>query len=397
MKTTLFFLWAAALLTACGGTTSPAASAPEPEPLPAGAVAFDYDRHLFFDMLVGDSIPARLVFDTGADLLYLDSLWLRRAGYKPGQTVRTFMPAGAGTSGSYIPLLLDSLSFGTDSLRWVSTATPVVDLKSILGRRCDGIFGVKFLAGRCVEFNLRRGYMRAVSSDTLSAAGFARLPLERRGNGLLAPLCVHFDRDRVLDGMFLIDMGCADAVVVSSSAARKTRFEGYAARTVDYATPSGGVGGEAAGRLCRVDSVRFGGRSFAAVPVDVSRNETGFLAREDVDGLIGNRLLERFDFAIDFAQPALWLRLRPEAGEPFPCLSPGFRAIDRTDICPGWIVTGRYAGFAPEGIRSGDVVVGRDGGPLTDSLWKTPGRYRIGVLRDGALTEYAVETRELLE
>lgn len=394
MKLLLFPLLGGLLLASCGSGSGPAE--PAPEPIPADAVTFDYDTHLYFDMIVGDSIPARLVFDTGAVGLYLDPLWRERSGFEPQRLTRSLLPAGAGTQNTVVTVVLDSLTFGTDTLRWESTMTPLIDLKSILGRRIDGIFGLKYFDGRCIEFNLRRGYLRAAAPDTLAAAGFVRHAVERRGSRLLVPARVRFDADRIVEGKFLVDMGCGDGVVVNTPAAREAGFDGYTGKTVGYATISGGVGGQAASRLCRADSVGFGGRSFAAVPVSVALNETGYLARTDVAGLIGNRLLERFDFVIDFAEPALWLRPLPEADEPFPYESCGFSVIDRTDICPGWLVTGLFDGYAPEGLRPGDIVVSWDGTDDPDGVCHTPGEHRIEVLRDSVRTGFDVRTGALL-
>ena len=41
--------------------------------LPAGAVPFSYRHHICFDVMLRDSVPARMIFDTGANNLLLDS------------------------------------------------------------------------------------------------------------------------------------------------------------------------------------------------------------------------------------------------------------------------------------------------------------------------------------
>ena len=37
----------------------------QPKTLPEGAIAFDYSNHLYFDVVLRDSVPARMIFDTG--------------------------------------------------------------------------------------------------------------------------------------------------------------------------------------------------------------------------------------------------------------------------------------------------------------------------------------------
>ena len=91
------------------------------------------------------------------------------------------MIGGTGVSVASTRILLEKLAFAIDTLRRESgQMTPVLALKEVLGRQSDGILGQRFLAQSCVEFNLRRGYMRAVSPDTLAAAGFACVAVETR-------------------------------------------------------------------------------------------------------------------------------------------------------------------------------------------------------------------------
>lgn len=399
---TAVLLLGAVLSAGCGGAPSPADAGGDA--LPEGALPFDYCRgHLYFEARLCDTIPARLIFDSGAAGLHVDSSWLSRSGWSPRRLGRANLE-GAGRQRREVPLVLDTLSFAVDTLRLESRMTPVHDLKAILGRSVDGIFGLDHLsrvAGGCMLFDLRRGYMRAVDPDTLAGAGFLRIPAERQGGFLLVGARVRFDGERAVDGRFLLDTGCGTTLMVNAPAARAARFDGYAGRRIRYATVAGGVGGESVEEMCRAEAVDFGGRTFAAVPVAVSCNASGYLARTDVAGVIGNELLERFVFAIDCAGPALWLRPAEGCDGRFPFETAGFTAIDRTDLCDGWVVTGLYDGIAPAGLRPGDTIVGWDGalpaGPAhADSLMRMTGRHRIEAVRDGEIRSYEIETKEIL-
>ena len=403
MKLSLSFVSAALagmLLASCNGRAPQQTDVPAPEPLPEDAVAFHYNgRHLYFDATLCDSLPARLVFDTGATGLYVDSLWLAQSGFVPAGDTRARI-GGAGNATSSVRVLFGKIPFGVDTLRWQSQMTPVLALKEVLGRRADGIFGQQYLAQACVEFNLKRGYLRAVLPDTLVAAGFTRIPAEKQSDRLYIPVRVQLDSAHTVEGKFLLDMGSPGTVSITTPAARRAGFDGCAGKKVAYGTVSGGIGGSANHLYCRAGSVTLGERTFAEVPVEVSRNMSGFLAREDIAGLIGNRLLERFDFVIDFAAPALWLRPAVGCEAPFPFVVSGFSVIDRTDICEGWPVTGLYGEYAPAGLQPGDVVATWDGVPVgnlcIDSAAYVPGRHRMEVLRNGTRTEHIFETKEIL-
>lgn len=118
------------LAVSCGGVNRVA-----DERLPEGAVPFSYDGHLLFKAVVGDSIPAQLIFDTGATGLYLDSLWLAKSGYAPGRTFSALMPGGGGREMSRVKVIRDSMSLQVDTIVWrTGGVVPVIDLKGILGR-----------------------------------------------------------------------------------------------------------------------------------------------------------------------------------------------------------------------------------------------------------------------
>lgn len=139
--------------------------------LPEGAVPLEYDGHIRFEATVGDSVPARLLFDTGAAGLYLDSLWQERSGIGAETRTETWMAAGAGTQPVRCGVLFDEITFRMDTIVHTSRMTPLLDFRGMLGRGSDGIFGLQYMAGYCVEFDLKEGWMRAVSPDTLRQAG----------------------------------------------------------------------------------------------------------------------------------------------------------------------------------------------------------------------------------
>ena len=307
------------------------------------------------------------------------------------------MIGGTGVSVASTRILLEKLAFAIDTLRRESEMTPVLALKEVLGRQSDGILGQRFLAQSCVEFNLRRGYMRAVSPDTLRQAGFVRYPLEEENGRLYLPVRVRA-AGREVEGRFLLDTGSPGTLSMTGAGWGAVSCRPDA---VLYRTISGGVGGSAASLCLRADSVWFCGSEFAGVPVDVSLNRTGALSRTDMVGIVGNGLLERFSFAIDFGAPALWVRPRAEAGKPFDFVTPGFSAIDRTDIMDGWLVTGLFDGHAPQGMQPGDIIVSCDGVRMVDSaaadtLWKAPGRHELGIVRGGVSSVCTAHTKEIL-
>ena len=94
--------------------------------------------------------------------------------------------------------------------------TPLLDFRGMLGRGSDGIFGLQYMAGYCVEFDLKEGWMRAVSPDTLRQAGFVRYPLEEENGRLYLPVRVRA-AGREVEGRFLLDTGSPGTLSMTRS------------------------------------------------------------------------------------------------------------------------------------------------------------------------------------
>jgi hypothetical protein len=389
-------------LTACPseGGNKPAETTDVSEHIHTDRISLRYDRHLYLDVMVHDTVPASMIFDTGATGLYVDSLWLVESGIEPAYR-QAAMIGGAGGGYDRTELFRDTLDFSLDSVRWSSQMTVILQLKEILGRQADGIIGQAYLSNYCVEFNLRDGYMRRVSPDTLARAGFVRHDVDKRGDKIYVRAGLELDAQHEAEGMFLLDTGAPHSMSLSPFATSQVGFDSYSGSKIAFGTKWGGIGGKTEGFYCKADAVIFGGHRFVDVPVDVSATQSAYTANNDVMGVVGNELFERFDMVIDFANPALWLRPAEGIDEPFSFVSPGFSVVDRTDICDGWLVSRLLEPpYAPAGLKQGDVVVTLDGVPVKEldnsSTLSTPGLHRIEVLRGGVRTEYEFETKEIL-
>ena len=125
------FLWVAVLLAACGGPADQPSAEVAAVVLPEGAVPLEYDGHIRFEATVGDSVPARLLFDTGAAGLYLDSLWQERSGIGAETRTETWMAAGAGTQPVRCGVLFDEITFRMDTIVHTSRMTPLLDFRGM--------------------------------------------------------------------------------------------------------------------------------------------------------------------------------------------------------------------------------------------------------------------------
>lgn len=49
--------------------------------VPAGAIPFVLDSHVYVQAVIADSVPVSLIYDTGADRLYLDQDYMKLSDF----------------------------------------------------------------------------------------------------------------------------------------------------------------------------------------------------------------------------------------------------------------------------------------------------------------------------
>ena len=124
--------------SACGNTkpdNSPAsadkAATQQSQPMPDGAVAFSYSTHLYFNVVLRDSIPARMVFDTGNTSILLDEAFYKKHFAHLG-SLRKAMAAGAGNAMQAVNLDMSGWKYSVGKHSQTEQRAVVMDLRKIL-------------------------------------------------------------------------------------------------------------------------------------------------------------------------------------------------------------------------------------------------------------------------
>lgn len=130
--------------------------------VPDGAIPFIVDGHLYLKSTLNDTIPVTVIYDTGADFLYLDEDYLRlnnlqNAFGKKGKA----MMGGAGNKGA-VPteVFIDQVKIHCGELEYQNKITPIIKLRDILGRHTDGILGNTHLLKTSLQINFSESYLR---------------------------------------------------------------------------------------------------------------------------------------------------------------------------------------------------------------------------------------------
>ena len=363
--------------------------------LPADVVPFSYRRYICFDMVLRDSVPARMIFDTGANNLLLDSAFYVYH-FAANGNLRKAMLGGAGNGMEMANIDASGWSYRVGNKSHTEQMTVVLNLRKIVGDDVDGLFGLPFMQDKRVEFNYADGYMRFLADEEKIAGDFVRIDCKWLGSKkerIILPLSVTFADGYTFNGDFLLDTGMPGTLSLNSTTAKKLKAKGVLDDAGKFVYTVGGIGGSAVQNDICASQINVAGHALNDVRINCSENSLGSLADDSYSGLVGNGLFERFDVVFDFAEWVIYLRPNRNFGAP----QPNYFGIAFTPMADHWIVNGLLEGgnAAKAGLRRGDRIEAINGIKATDSnassLYPLPEKLILTVMRDGKIVEISVQ------
>ncbi|MBQ6881858.1 MAG: hypothetical protein IJN55_04760 [Alistipes sp.] len=380
------------LAAACTNSTAKNEHTAEKQPIPAGAVEMQYNKHLYFQVMLRDSIPARMIFDTGSNNLLIDSTFYAST-FGEGKNLRRAMLGGAGDGYELTTLDASGWRYSVGEESYTESMAIVMNLRKILGDGVDGLFGTPFMQGKRVEFNYADGYMRFLAEDEKIGEDFTAIQCKRLDNieRIIIPLSVIFNDGYTLDGNFLMDTGMPNELSLNSATANRLKTEGHLANARRMRYEVGGIGGSRVDNYLNTKQISIGGKSINDIRITYSENEQGSLADSRYDGLVGNALFARFDVIFDFVNWVIYLRPNQNFDKP----QPNNFGIGFTPNGDHWTVNALLEGGNAEraGLRQGDRIETINGIKATDdqsSLYPLPDQLTLSVQRDNTLVEIVV-------
>ena len=357
--------------------------------VPRGAVPFEYRHHLYFNVLLRDSIPARMIFDTGNTHLLIDSTFYATS-IDDKSNLRRSMLRGAGGGVEIANIDAGGWKYRVGEKSQNEQMAVVMNLRKILGGGVDGMFGMKYMQGERVEFNYADNYMRILSADETISDDFTRIQckwLDDSQMRILVPLSLAFGDGFAYEGEFMVDMGMSGSLSLNSTIVDKLKQHLPEARSLIYTV--GGVGGSRVDNVFKAQQVTIGNKTVKDVRAVWSGNKEGAMADCRYDGVIGNELLERYDIVCDFVECAIYTRPNRNFSAP----QNNDLGIVLTPYSEYWIVNGLLQGGNAEkaGLKRGDIIKSINGIGANDerakNLYPFPDKLQLSVQRGNSLIE----------
>lgn len=325
-------------------------------------ISLNYEGHILIKAEV-EGIAGNFILDSGADNLYLDSLFYSSQNWSLTNVVKALLP-GAGVKPKEIDYILDTLDLAFGDSYYKTNGVPVLDLKSIVGDRADGIVGFGFFKDRILKINYKDQWWEIYRElAQVDLTGFTEIPVEISENRILIPVEIDLTGDLTIDGKCLLDLGTSRSIILTSVTAKRHNLNQEIEHKVRYESSQSGVGGKSSGYDFRSQSIRIGPYQLNGAVLDYALDQSGALSSDRYLGLLGNEVLDRFVVLIDYRGSNIYLKPRSELSESFYASATGFSISDRSKTHGLWKVTGLHEGrqAMEAGLRIGDAITHVDG------------------------------------
>jgi len=276
----------------------------------AEELPFEYrSRHIYLPArIAGRDGELYFLLDSGASMTVIDSVVAAEMGLPLGGTIPG---AGAGGMADFQMTRVPGLSIGGIELsEQIAITFPISNLlRKFEEIDIGGVLGYDFLSRFVTRIDFERLSLTFAEPDSFSPRGGERI--------VEAPL-VHniFTLSASLDTVkasFYLDTG-ANSSILHAGFAERTGIAG-GRRTIPMAIR--GAGGDETASLCRFDSLAMGGFTIASPVLAITRSMKGIGVLENVDGIVGNDVLERFTVTLDYGRQRVLLEKNARFEEAF--------------------------------------------------------------------------------
>ncbi|WP_436515628.1 aspartyl protease family protein [Ekhidna sp. To15] len=373
-------------------------------PLPEGAIPIVYRSHIYISGSA-DGVKGNFVFDTGADNLYYDTSFFSAHDFHYENLIETTL-GGAGNSSQNVIVIMDTVSFAIGEDIYRTSIVPVLRLKPILGDFPEGIIGLDYFSDGVLEINYIKQYIKYYDSiQQIDITDYTKIELERANNRLYIPIQVWINDSIQVQGKSILDLGSGSSLSLSSSVAEKYQLSKNITKKVGYFNQYYGVGGASSSYDFRANAIQISNFTLKNVSMNYSLDTLGAMASDDRLGLLGNKILERFDIFLDFSKNELYLKPNSNFNAPFNFSRLGFSYIDRSETLDSWIVTGLYrsTNATASGLSIDDhiksvngIAVGEIQYENQKSFFEKNSEIKLEIDRNGKTINVTIQLKEIL-
>ena len=342
------------------------------------SIPFMYRGHLYLDVTINNTIPCRVIFDTGgADMFGIDSVFLAHSVWKPQKLGQAM--AGGAAGKTKVRVIFEpatvKISNHTEKFEYV----PIFKLRDVLDCHVDGIIGIKDIMNHPFEINFEHGYIKQHIVDKPQVDGYIKVPIIYKDKRILLQAETVI-AGKSIKGTYLMDTGGGGTINFTAATTRQNSLEAIEGKRIVTDCTQFGLGAKEQETIVTMKSQQFiiGNDTITNEEISYLPEGVGAFGDHEYLGTIGNNIWSEYNIIIDANAGFIYLK-RFKSGKK-DCASYGYNFRNRTDIGKGWIVSSLDRGgvAAKAGLELNDIILSVNGKDVKLYTWDE--EWRIGDL-----------------
>lgn len=368
---------------------------------PITSIPFEmYGDHMIVQISVDGSAPLDFIFDTASGLTVLDKDRANELGLS-GKEIKIH-----DTNTTMEILKHNTFSInGFEMEKNIKVYTTVLrHLEKSLGRDIDGIFGYDLMVHHTLHIDYEQKRMDIYEHGGGPVSGDL-IPFFLNMSIPTISASVILNNGEPLEGTFFVMTGAGTTLDFNSPFATKNDIIDKTGKHFSYLVKDISEN-ETVHYEGHVEQLKFGKEEFPDLPVGISQAKSGIRAHGDVAGIIGNRLLSRYNITIDLPNKQFFFTQNSNYEKPILINSSGIEiqlSEDMSDI----LVHKVYENSPAEevGVMLNDKLLAVNDKPVSkmtfpeiiDVFRHKDRKVSIKVLRDNEEKLLTFETRSLID
>lgn len=274
-----------------------------------------FGNHIFISLSVDDSAPVDFIFDTGDGLTVIDTELAEEL--KLSMDHKT---SKTSAQGSITGVLIKHNKVELNDVKVEDIelySTDLSHLERSIGRDIDGIIGYDLLENYVVKVDYEDMLFKLYDPSSFTYTGIGQGFKFKLDSYIPHITCsVKVNDGETYTDEFFINTGAGTTMDFNTDFAKKNNVIQKTGEHYSY--PVAGIGDdETLHYEGRVLSFGFGTTAFENMPIGISQAEHGIQHHKKVAGIIGNKLLKRFNITYDYKRHMIYFEPNKQFEDPF--------------------------------------------------------------------------------
>lgn len=280
-------------------------------------IPFTNDGLMYIQVKVNDHPEAlSFIFDTGASATVLDKKVAAQIGIKANYQQPT---EGAAGTEMYDIALSQTVAVQDISLSGVHIV--LVDLERLSKKsnlKIDGIIGADILKKFVTQLNFDTSTIELYNSvgELKNVKNYTEMPIVMDFSSIpQVPLEFTLDTNETFSGNFLYDSGANFTFLLNTPFVNQKQITKRIGKTIKNKAES--LTTSSHFTIGKVAKVRFGTFEFGEMPIDLSNSKAGVMASEAYTGILGIKIISRFNTILDYKNKKIYMQPNKTFAEVF--------------------------------------------------------------------------------